>query len=88
MSQENLDAWFVSLRAKQRPVLEGLHTLITEAISDTVEELKWSRPCYSNSSGLFCYLHSTKNHAAIGFPRGASLDAPTGILEGDSKDMF
>lgn len=87
MSQPNVAAWFDSLPATQRPVLDALRNLIFETTPDAVEELKWSHPCYSNSEGLFCYLRTTKKHATIGFQKGSSLDDPTGILEGDGKEM-
>jgi len=41
----------------------------------------------SNEDGLFCYLQSTRNHAALGFQKGASLNDPDRLLEGSGKDM-
>jgi hypothetical protein len=51
------------------------------------EEFKWSRPCYRTDRGIFCYLQTTKKHATLGFPGGAALDDPEGLLEGSGKDM-
>lgn len=52
-----------------------------------VEEFKWSRPCYSNPAGLFCYLQRTKKHVTLGFQRGAELKDPDGLLEGEGSQM-
>ena len=61
--------------------------LIRSVAPDAIEELKWSRPCYSNAKGLFCYLHTTQSYATLGFQKGAAIDDPEGLLEGTGKDM-
>jgi hypothetical protein len=87
MAAAGNDAWFETAPANQRPALDALRELILTASPGTVEELKWSRPVYSNAGGMFCYLHRTKNHVTLGFHRGASLDDPKNLLEGTGKDM-
>ena len=87
MSDEAWNDWLAAQTDEQQPILETLRTLIMSCGKDIVEEFKWSRPCYSNAGGLFCYLHTTKNHATLGFHRGTSLDDPKGLLEGTGKDM-
>lgn len=87
MSDNNCDNWFDTIPETQRPILNRLRSLIFDAVPGAVEELKWSRPCYSSDHGLFCYLHSTKKHATIGFQKGASLSDPKKQLEGNGKDM-
>ncbi len=79
--------WFSSAPENQRPILEALRTLVLSAAPGIVEEIKWSRPCYSTPSGMFCYLHRTKNHVTIGFQQGASLTDAKGLLEGTGKEM-
>lgn len=81
------NAWFASAPASQVKQLKALRTLITSLDRGVVEEFKWSRPCYSTERGLFCYLHSTKAYATLGFHRGASLTDPAALLEGTGKDM-
>lgn len=87
MSDRNCEDWFDAIPESQRPILKRLRSLIFSAVPGVVEELKWRRPCYSSQQGLFCYLHSTKKHATIGFQKGASLSDPKNQLEGDGKDM-
>jgi len=87
MNDPLCDAWFDAVPASQRPVLSWLREVIFEVEPDAVEELKWSRPCYSAGGALFCYLHSTKKHATLGFQNGAMLPDPKQQLAGDGKEM-
>ncbi len=87
MSSIDPDAWFGTLVQDQRSVLLELRRLIKAVDPAVIEEIKWGRPCYSNARGMFCYLHSTKSHATLGFQKGASLDDPELLLEGTGKDM-
>ena len=77
----------VATRRRRREALLELRRLIRSIDPGVVEAIKWNRPCYANARGLYCYLHSTKSYATLGFQRGASLDDPAGLLEGTGKDM-
>jgi hypothetical protein len=79
--------WFDAAPEGQRPILVGLRKLILSAAPGIVEEIKWGRPCYSTTNGMFCYLHYTKNYATLGFHKGTSLKDPKNLLEGTGKDM-
>lgn len=87
MSSTECDAWFARAPAAQADRLRALRRLIKSLGNDIVEEFKWSRPCYSNGRGMFCYLHTTKAHAILGFEHGASLADPASLLEGTGKAM-
>jgi hypothetical protein len=87
MSSTDADDWFAALGHEQRDVLLELRRTIKAIAPDVIEEIKWGRPCYTNAHGLFCYLHSTRRHATLGFQKGALLDDPERLLEGTGKDM-
>lgn len=87
MTSPDVDAWFTLVPASQQATLAALRKLVRSLRPGIVEEIKWGRPCYSTDRGLFCYMHSTKNHATLGFQQGASLDDPEGLLEGTGKGM-
>jgi hypothetical protein len=36
---------------------------------------------------MFCYIATNARHVNLGFPRGASLPDPNGVLEGEGKAM-
>jgi hypothetical protein len=82
-----IDAWFEAAPSWQRAILLHLRKIILSVAPGAVEELKWNRPCYSNSRGMFCYLHSTKSHATLGFQKGATLKDLDHLLEGTGKEM-
>lgn len=79
--------WFEAAPEGQRPILDALRALILSAGPGVMEEFKWGRPVYKTASGLFCYLHRTKNYVTLGFHRGAALKDPKNLLEGDGKAM-
>jgi hypothetical protein len=87
MSTEDADAWFDRANPAQRSTLIALRNVIRSVAPGVVEEIKWSRPCYSNARGMFCYLQSTKACPTLGFQNGAVLSDPEGLLEGTGKDM-
>ena len=81
------DDWFDAIDGEQKAILQNLRVMILSSGEGIVEEIKWSRPVYSNDQGMFCYLHSTKTHATLGFHQGTSLTDPKRLLEGTGKDM-
>lgn len=87
MTDNSTEEWFAALPASQRPILDRLRSLILATVPNAKEEIKWSRPCYSTNERLFCYLHTSKGHATLGFQNGASMSDPKNLLEGDGKDM-
>jgi hypothetical protein len=87
MSVGSPDAWFESLPTNQKPILVALRRMILAMEKGVVEEFKWGRPVYSTANGIFCYLHTTKKHATLGFYHAGTLKDPKGLLEGTGKDM-
>lgn len=87
MSDAKVDAWFNGIEPTQRSTLSALRRLVRSVAPAAIEEIKWSRPCYSNARGMFCYLHTTQSYAIMGFQKGAALDDPEGFLEGTGKEM-
>lgn len=87
MPTDEIAAWIGRAPPTQQATLAALRKLVKALGPDVAEEIKWSRPCYSTSRGLFCYLQSTRNHAALGFQQGSTLNDPEKLLEGAGKDM-
>lgn len=87
MSTRDANAWFNSANPAQHSTLAALRNLVRSVVPEVIEEIKWGRPCYSNVTGMFCYLYSTKAYVTLGFTNGAALFDPDGLLEGTGKDM-
>lgn len=60
-------------------LLARLRALIHEADPDVVEEWKWSNPVWSHH-GLICTGEAYQQVVKMTFPKGASLDDPTGLF--------
>ena len=60
-------------------MLGRLRALIKEADPDVVEEWKWANPVWSHD-GLICTGESYKKVVKMTFPKGASLEDPTGLF--------
>lgn len=87
MTNNNVQEWFDAIAIDKKGVLEALRKIILSQGSEVVEEIKWSRPCYSINGKLFCYLYVAKNYVTLGFEKGASLDDPSKLLKGTGKEM-
>lgn len=69
-------------------MLSRIRTLIKQADPEVVEEWKWAVPVWSHD-GIICTGETYKKAVKLTFPKGASLDDPSGIfnssLEGNTR---
>ena len=80
------DSYIAGRDAPVRDVLEDLRRLVHEALPDAAEGFKWGAPVFDNAHGVtVVYLYGGKDHANLGFVRGAELDDPAAILKGRGK---
>lgn len=63
-----------------------MRALIFSAVPAAVESFKWGQPVYATAVP-FCYFKAARNHVSVGFHKGAALDDPAGLLEGEGKSM-
>lgn len=72
-----------------REVAEGLRRLITATVSDASERAYsgWNNLIYSHEGSDFCYIQPQRRWVNLGFPRGASLSDPSGVLEGTGRSL-
>ncbi len=68
--------------------LHRIRALIAQADPDVVEEWKWSVPVWSHD-GIICTGEAYKHAVKMTFPKGASLEDPSGLfnssLEGNTR---
>ena len=83
-----IDARIQELGDWRGEMLSRLRALIKQADPKVVEEWKWGTPVWSHD-GLICTGETYKNVVKMTFPRGASLDDPSGLfnssLEGRAR---
>ncbi|OOG40478.1 hypothetical protein B0B52_13325 [Polaromonas sp. A23] len=83
-----IDAKISELGDWRGETLARVRTLVKQAIPDVVEEWKWSVPVWSHA-GIICTGETYKKAVKLTFPKGASLEDPSGLfnssLEGNTR---
>jgi hypothetical protein len=83
-----IDAKIRELGDWRGETLAKVRTLVKQAIPDVVEEWKWSVPVWSHA-GIICTGETYKKAVKLTFPKGASLEDPSGLfnasLEGNTR---
>lgn len=83
-----IDARIQELGDWRGAMLSRLRGVIHKADPDVIEEWKWNNPVWSHD-GLICTGETYKAVVKMTFPRGASLDDPSGLfnssLEGRTR---
>ena len=70
-----------------RAVANELRKLVRKTVPEAREAVNpWGIPMFE-LNGALCLLMVGKEHVTFGFPRGASLSDPEGLLEGTGKNM-
>jgi len=83
---QTVEDYVAARSASVRATLEALRLLIKSTLPDTTEGMKWGAPVYRGSDDHpLVYLYGGKNHANLGFLRGAELDDPNKLLQGSGK---
>ena len=82
---EMIDAKIQELGDWRGRMLSRIRTLIKQADPDAVEEVKWRGTPVWSQDGLICTGETYKNHVKMTFPKGASLEDPSGLFNADLK---
>lgn len=80
-----IDAKIQELGDWRGRTLSRIRTLIKQADPDAVEEVKWRGTPVWSHDGLICTGETYKSHVKMTFPRGALLEDPSGLFNGDLK---
>jgi hypothetical protein len=84
------------LQAYDRPISDlalALREIILEEVPDASESIYqvYTVAIWFGFNGkmkdMFCYIATNTRHVNLGFPRGAALADPNGVLEGEGKTM-
>jgi hypothetical protein len=86
MAVKTVDEYIRGLDGWKAEVAAQIRSIIREAAPDAKESIKWAQPVYE-FNGPFCYIKAFKNSLNFGFWRGAALDDPSGLLQGEGMKM-
>ena len=78
-ASKRIDARIEELGGWRGETLAKIRAIIKEADPDVVEEWKWSNPVWSHD-GIICTGEAYKSVVKMTFPKGASLDDPSGLF--------
>jgi len=70
----------------QAEMLDILSELVAREVLEATSAIKWSQPVWELNGPLAFFMPATE-HVTFGFWRGAELDDPSGLLEGDGERM-
>lgn len=78
-----VDAWFDRYDNPQRELVLAVRDAILDADDRVTEVIKWQAPTFVYKGNIASFYPKTKTHASLMFHRGAALDDPDGLLEGE-----
>jgi len=78
-----VDAWFDRYENPQRELVLAVREAILDADEKVAEVIKWQAPTFVYKGNIASFYPKTKTHASLMFHRGAALDDPDGLLEGE-----
>lgn len=71
----------------QRECLDRFDGLVREMCPDVRASIKWSQPVWETKEGPMCFFRGASKHVTFGFWRGAEMEDPSGLLEGEGDRM-
>ncbi len=82
----SVDGYVQTLPPLMQTIVNRLRSLVAAASPEAIEAFRWAQPVYE-VNGPFAYLKAYKGYVNFGFWRGAALEAPEGLLEGEGTRM-
>jgi hypothetical protein len=73
--------------AWQREAFDRINGIINDVVPNVKSSIKWAQPVWESPEGPIIFLRSATKHLTLGFWRGAEMDDPHGVLEGDGDRM-
>lgn len=86
MAEKTVQSYIDKCPPEVQAILKELRVLVTGTLDATTERMRYGAPVYFNRNGVeVIYLYGGRDHANLGFMRGALLDDPDGLLSGTGK---
>ncbi len=78
-----VDAWFATYENPQHDLVQAVRDVVLGADERVSETIKWQAPTFMYKGNIASFYPKTRTHASLMFHRGADLDDPDGLLEGE-----
>jgi len=79
----DVDAWFERYDNPLADLVQAVREVILAADERVTEVIKWQAPTFVYKGNIASFFPKAKKHVTLMFHQGASLDDPSGLLEGD-----
>ena len=84
--RKTIEQFIAGVKGWQHDVLVELDELVRKAAPKATHSVKWAQPVYEQN-GPMVWMKPFTRHVSIGFWRGAVMDDPKGVFEGDGDRM-
>lgn len=84
--EDSVDGYLTKVAPWQRTVIEKLRTIVKASTPNASEVYKWGQPVFEHK-GPFAYVKAHAAQVNFGFWRGAELDDPKRMLQGEGERM-
>ena len=81
----SFDLYLAGQSAKNRALIRALRALVGKAEPELVESVKWGNGCWLKGKEPIAYVYSGADHVQFGFFRGAALNDPKNLLQGQGQ---
>jgi hypothetical protein len=87
MAAKTIDGYIETFEDWRGDAIRRIRELVDEAAPDAESAIKWAQPVWLSGGGPFAYVKAFPRSVNIGFWRGAQLDDPDGLLQGEGDRM-
>ena len=81
----SFDEYLADQPTRNRTIIRALRGLVRRVSPGLRESVKWGNGCWVKDDEPVSYVYSATDHVQFGFFRGAALEDPKGLLEGNGK---
>jgi len=85
-SADSVDGYLTKVAPWQRLVIQKLRGIVKESAPNAIEVYKWGQPVFEHK-GPFAYAKAHAAQVNFGFWRGADLEDPKRMLQGEGERM-
>jgi len=79
----DVDVWFEGYANPQRELVQAVREAVLDADDRVTEAIKWQAPTFMYRGNIASFYPKSTKHASLMFHRGAEIDDPDGLLEGE-----
>ncbi|MCR9063848.1 MAG: DUF1801 domain-containing protein [Cytophagales bacterium] len=83
---EKVDAFLTMKAHPMTPYINEIREIILDVSPKVTEDIKWNSPTFIYKGNIASFFMNAKKFVSLMFHKGAFLDDPTGLLQGEGKE--